>query len=123
MANNLKDIAVGFWHLLAGLFQGQDMSDQVAGPIGIAVLTGQISHLGWIYLLQFIALLSLNLAFINILPLPALDGGRLFFIVLEKITGRPTRANLEVAIHNIGIILLLALIIFITFQDVGRLIK
>jgi regulator of sigma E protease len=122
-ANNLKDIAVGFWYLSAGLFQGQDMSDQVAGPVGIAVLTGQISHLGWIYLLQFIALLSLNLAFINILPLPALDGGRLFFIVLEKITGRPTRANLEVAIHNIGFILLLALVIFITFQDVGRLIK
>lgn len=122
-ALSLRDIAVGFWQLLAGLFQGQNMSDQVAGPVGIAVLTGQISSLGWIYLLQFVALLSLNLAFINILPLPALDGGRLLFIVIEKITGRPTKAKIEAVIHNIGFILLLALIAVVTFQDIGRLLK
>jgi len=122
-AFSLRDIAVGFWQLLAGLFQGQNMSDQVAGPVGIAVLTGQISSLGWIYLLQFVALLSLNLAFINILPLPALDGGRLLFIVIEKITGRPTKAKIEAVIHNIGFILLLALIAVVTFQDIGRLLK
>jgi regulator of sigma E protease len=122
-ATSLRDIASGFWQLLAGLFQGQNMSDQVAGPVGIAVLTGQISSLGWIYLLQFVALLSLNLAFINILPLPALDGGRLLFIVIEKITGRPTKAKIEAVIHNIGFILLLALIAVVTFQDIGRLLK
>ena len=122
-AFSLRDIAVGFWQLLAGLFQGQNMSDQVAGPVGIAVLTGQISSLGWIYLLQFVALLSLNLAFINILPLPALDGGRLLFIVIEKITGRPTKAKIEAVIHNIGFILLLVLIVFVTFQDVLRLVR
>lgn len=122
-ALSLRDIAVGFWQLLAGLFQGQNMSDQVAGPVGIAVLTGQISSLGWIYLLQFVALLSLNLAFINILPLPALDGGRLLFIAIEKITGRPTKAKIEAVIHNIGFILLLVLIVFVTFQDVLRLVR
>lgn len=117
----LRDIAVGFWQLLVGLFRGQNMSDQVAGPVGIAVLTGQISRLGWLYLLQFVAILSLNLAFINILPLPALDGGRLFFLVLEKITGRPAKAQLEATIHSIGFILLLALVALITFKDVIRL--
>lgn len=122
-AFSLRDIAVGFWQLLAGLFHGQNMSDQVAGPIGIAVLTGQISSLGWIYLLQFVALLSLNLAFINILPLPALDGGRLLFIIIEKISGRPVKAKIEAIIHSIGFILLLALIAVVTFQDIGRLLK
>lgn len=122
-ATSLRDIASGFWQLLAGLFHGQNMSDQVAGPIGIAVLTGQISSLGWIYLLQFVALLSLNLAFINILPLPALDGGRLLFIIIEKISGRPVKAKIEAIIHSIGFILLLALIAVVTFQDIGRLLK
>lgn len=117
----LKDIAVGFWQLLAGLFSGQDMSDQVAGPVGIAVLTGQVSRLGWLYLMQFVALLSLNLAFINILPLPALDGGRLLFIVCEKIAGRPVKANIEAIIHSIGFILLMAFVAFITLKDIIRL--
>ena len=99
------------------------MADQVAGPVGIAVLTGQISSLGFIYLLQFVALLSLNLAFINILPLPALDGGRLLFIAIEKITGHRTKAQIEALVHNIGFILLLSLIILITFQDVSRLLR
>ena len=120
-ALSLKDIAVGFWQLFTGLFKGQDMSDNVAGPVGIAVLVGQISHLGWLYLLQFIALLSLNLAFINILPFPALDGGRLFFIGLEAVTGRPAKAQLEAIIHSIGFILLLALVVIITIKDVVRL--
>ncbi|HPW44218.1 MAG TPA: RIP metalloprotease RseP, partial [bacterium] len=110
-ALSLKDIAVGFWQLLNGLFHGHNMADQVAGPVGIAVLTGQISSLGFIYLLQFVALLSLNLAFINILPLPALDGGRLLFIAIEKITGHRTKAQIEALVHNIGFILLLSLII------------
>ncbi|HNW19776.1 MAG TPA: RIP metalloprotease RseP [bacterium] len=122
-ALSLKDIAVGFWQLLNGLFHGHNMADQVAGPVGIAVLTGQISSLGFIYLLQFVALLSLNLAFINILPLPALDGGRLLFIAIEKITGHRTKAQIEALVHNIGFILLLSLIILITFQDVSRLLR
>jgi len=122
-ALSLKDIASGFWQLLSGLFHGHNMADQVAGPVGIAVLTGQISSLGFIYLLQFVALLSLNLAFINILPLPALDGGRLLFIAIEKITGHRTKAQIEALVHNIGFILLLSLIVLITFQDVGRLLR
>jgi regulator of sigma E protease len=120
-ATSLRDIAVGFWQLLVGLFSGQSMANQVAGPVGIAVLTGQISRLGWLYLLQFIAVLSLNLAFINILPLPALDGGRLFFILLEKITGHPAKAKLEAIIHSIGFILLLALVALVTIKDVIKL--
>lgn len=120
-ATSLRDIAVGFWQLLVGLFGGQSMANQVAGPIGIAVLTGQISRLGWLYLLQFMAILSLNLAFINILPLPALDGGRLFFILLEKITGRPAQARLEAIIHSIGFILLLALVALVTIKDIVKL--
>lgn len=120
-ALSLKDIAVGFWQLFTGLFNGQDISGDVAGPVGIAVLVGQISHLGWIHLLQFIALLSLNLAFINILPFPALDGGRLFFIGLEAITRHPAKAELEALIHSIGFVLLLALVALITIKDIAKL--
>lgn len=122
-AISLKDIAVGFWQLLAGLFKGQNMSAQVAGPVGIAVLTGQVSRLGWLYLLQFIALLSLNLAFINILPLPALDGGRLFFICLEKISRHKVNPKVEASIHNTGFFLLIALVIWVTYKDIIRLIR
>jgi len=77
--------------------------------------------MGWVYLLQFTALLSLNLAVINILPIPALDGGRLIFLALEKIRRKPMRQEIEAAIHNIFFFLLLALIVFITFKDVSKL--
>ena len=88
--------------------------------IGIAVLTGQAVNLGFIHLLQFTALLSLNLAIINILPFPALDGGRLLFLVIEKIRGRSIKREWENLVHNIGFVLLMILILFVTFSDVTK---
>ncbi len=64
------------------------MAGAVAGPVGIAVMTGDVARLGIAYLLQFTALLSLNLAVLNILPIPALDGGRLIFLTIGKIFGK-----------------------------------
>lgn len=107
--------------LLAEIFHGKNISDQFAGPIGIANITGQAARLGFTYLLQFTALLSLNLAVINILPFPALDGGRILFLLIEKAKGKPVRQEVEALIHNIGFLLLIALVLFITYKDIVKL--
>ncbi len=92
----------------------------VSGPVGIAVLTGEVVKLGAIYLIQFVALLSLNLGIINALPIPALDGGRVVFLVVEKFRGRPVRPEVEDRVHQIGFALLLILVLVVTVQDILR---
>jgi len=114
-------IIVGLFSLLVRMFTGHNVSAEVSGPVGIATLTGQMVDMGWVYLMQFVALLSLNLAVINILPIPALDGGRLVFLLIEKVRGKPVKQTTEAMIHNIFFILLLALIIFVTYKDVLKL--
>jgi regulator of sigma E protease len=114
-------ILVGFYDLLSRLVTGGGVSADIAGPVGIAVLTGQVVSMGFAYILQFAALLSLNLAVINILPIPALDGGRILFLIIEKIKGRPAKQQTEALIHNIGFILLIGLIILVTFKDIKNL--
>ncbi len=114
-------IITGFVDLLTRLVTGGGVSADIAGPVGIAVLTGQVADMGFPYLLQFAALLSLNLAVINILPIPALDGGRILFLIIEKIKGRPAKQETEALIHNIGFMLLIGLIILVTFKDIKNL--
>jgi regulator of sigma E protease len=104
------------WKLIAGRPAGIDVS----GPVGIAVLTGQVAQLGFGYLLRFTAMLSVNLAIINALPIPALDGGRILFILIEKIKGSPLSQKFEQRAHNIGFALLISLMIFVTFRDVMK---
>ncbi len=117
----LGEIVSSLVGLFREIFKGQDVSGQFAGPVGIANITGQAARLGFTYLLQFMALLSLNLAVINIIPFPALDGGRIIFLLVEKAKGRPVRREVEALIHNIGFLLLIALVIFVTFKDIIRL--
>ncbi|MFA4833333.1 MAG: RIP metalloprotease RseP [Patescibacteria group bacterium] len=113
-------IIVAFYDLIKGLVMGQGVAVDVAGPVGIAALTGQVAHMGLIYILQFTALLSINLAIINFLPFPALDGGRVLFLIIEKIKGSPVKRELEAAVHNIGFALLMLLVLVVTFRDVAR---
>jgi len=117
----IGQIAVAFVNLFKEIFHGDNVGDQFAGPVGIANITGQAARLGFTYLLQFMALLSLNLAIINILPFPALDGGRILFLAIEKIKGRPVRREVEALIHNIGFLFLIAVVIFITYKDIIKL--
>lgn len=114
-------IILAFIGLIAGIFSGTGVGAQVAGPVGIATLTGQVASLGFAYLLQFMALLSLNLALINILPFPALDGGRLLFLLIERFKGKPVRQSIETWIHTIGFWFLILLIVFVTYKDIARL--
>jgi len=93
---------------------------EVAGPVGIAVLTGQVTRMGFIYVVQFAALLSLNLMIINFIPFPALDGGRVLFLLIEKARGKPIKSKIENLIHTIGFALLIILIIIITGRDIFK---
>jgi len=113
-------ILVAFYELIKGLITGQGLSADIAGPVGIATLTGQMARMGFVYILQFTALLSINLAIINFLPFPALDGGRILFLIIEKIKGSPVKREVENAIHNIGFMLLMLLVLVVTFKDVAR---
>ncbi len=92
----------------------------VAGPVGIAQLTGQFVQLGPMAVLSFVSLLSLNLAILNILPFPALDGGRLAFIVIEAIFGKKIGLKYESYAHAVGMMILIALILIITVNDLIR---
>jgi regulator of sigma E protease len=114
-------IIAAFYDFFKNLIFGLGMTGDIAGPVGIASLTGQVARMGFIYVLQFTALLSINLAIINFLPIPALDGGRVLFLIIEKIKGAPIKREVEAAIHRIGFALLMVLILFVTFRDVAKL--
>ena len=92
----------------------------VAGPVGIAQITGKVVEIGPFAILSFVSLLSLNLAIINILPIPALDGGRLLFIAIEAITRKKVSPKVEGYAHTIGMVVLLGLIVLITLHDLIR---
>jgi len=116
-----QTIAVGLWGLIAGLFKGQVPQD-VSGPVGIFAVTTEAAKSGIMTLISFVGILSVNLAILNILPFPALDGGRLLFIGIEALTGRRVPTKVEGIIHNIGMMILLILLLMITIGDVRRLI-
>ncbi len=115
-----KLILVTFFELFRDFIFGRDVKVDVAGPIGIAVLTGQVVKMGFIYILQFTALISLNLAIINFLPIPALDGGRMVFLLIEKIRGSAISQKIENRINTIGFACLMLLFIAVTFNDISR---
>jgi len=110
-----------FHNLLTGK---EHVSEQVAGPVGIFSVTKQAVKLGISYVLQFMALLSINLAIMNILPFPALDGGKVVFLALEGVRGkRVIKMEIENLIHWIGFAILIALIVLITYNDIVRLVR
>jgi regulator of sigma E protease len=124
----LKDTIGMTWLVVSSLFlffktllwEGR-LAGEVAGPIGIASMVGQAYFLGLGYLLNFVAVLSIHLAILNFLPFPALDGGRLVMLALEKIKGSPMNRKVEQAINAAGFAVLLALMVFITWKDIAKL--
>ncbi|MBI5728971.1 MAG: site-2 protease family protein [Candidatus Magasanikbacteria bacterium] len=115
----LKEIIFAFGYLFKGLFTGAGVGGAVAGPVGVAVMTGEVARLGLAYLLQFTALLSLNLAVLNILPIPALDGGRLLFVIVNWLRGRPIAPHVEQMIHTVSFVLLMLLVVGVTVKDLS----
>lgn len=114
-------IAGGLGTLITQLIMQGAVPSDVAGPVGIAQLTGRVVEIGPFAVLSFISLLSLNLALINILPIPALDGGRLLFIAIEAVTRKKVNPDIEGYAHTIGMVILLGLIALITLHDLFRL--
>ena len=113
--------AVGYYQLFKTLLLKGELIAGVSGPIGIASITGQAAAVGFRFLLQFVALISVNLAILNIIPFPALDGGRALLLIIEKFKGSPVNQKVEAAINSVGFALLILLMIYATIKDVGRL--
>lgn len=116
----LWNILVAFGTLLKNLVVHHAVPADVTGPVGIAALTGQVAQLGFIALLQFMALLSLNLAILNILPLPALDGGRIALAAFEKVRGKRIAPHVENMVHSIGFFVLIGLLLLVTVRDISH---
>lgn len=110
------------WVSLIDLLTGRFGFNQLSGPVGVAAAIGEASTMGIDSLLLMVAFITINLGVFNLLPFPALDGGKLVFILIEAIRGKPIPAQYEGYIHTAGLILLLGLVVFVTFNDVIKLI-
>ena len=111
----------GFIKLFRDLFGGVVPKD-IAGPVGIFALTSEAAKFGILPLINFIGILSVNLAILNVIPFPALDGGRLLFVVIESFFGKRIVPKVEATIHTVGMIILILLILAITASDIQKLI-
>jgi len=109
----------GLWLLITG---GLPVKESVTGPVGIAFLIGEATRLGFVHLLSLMAYISIALAVFNLLPFPILDGGHVLFLVIEKLRGRPLSTKVQEVISQAALYILIALALFITWNDISRLI-
>lgn len=115
-------IVVTLWALILGIFQGETaILASVTGPVGLVGIIGSSMSLGFSYLLNLVAVISLNLAVINFLPFPALDGGRILFLGIEAIRRKALSPKFVNAANSVGFFILLGLMLLLTFRDVWRL--
>ncbi len=114
--------AEGLWHFFYGIFTFSANLSQVSGPIGIAGVVGNASAQGIGDLFSIMAIISINLALINLLPIPALDGGRLLFVIIEGIIRRPIKANIARAFNTVGFAFLILLMVVVTAHDIFKII-
>ena len=109
------------FQFIVSIFQGKGDTDQLGGPIKIAKITGQVSQYGFVAFLSIMAYISISLGFINLLPIPMLDGGHLMFYAFEKVLGRPLKQRTQEGFFRIGLFLLFSLMFFTTFKDIKDL--
>lgn len=119
----IENIFIELWKLLQNIFTGNaKVQDSLSGPVGLAMLTNKVSEQGMEKILFFAGMLSLSLAAFNVLPIPALDGGRILFVLFEVVFRRKVPIKIEQGFHAIGFILLLLLMFFVTYFDILKLI-
>ena len=111
----------GIFNLIKDALLGKADLSQISGPVGIVGLVGDASRLGFAYLLTFTALISINLAVINLMPFPALDGGRLLFVLVEAITRRAINPKFAQITNAVGFALLIILMLIVTYRDILKL--
>jgi len=107
------------WQLITGSISVREL----AGPVGIAQVTGRYAQSGSLVFLHFLAFLNINIGVINLLPIPAMDGGRLVFVLIEAIRRKPVDPELENRIHQWGLIVLLGLMLLVTYNDILRILR
>jgi regulator of sigma E protease len=112
---------VGFYELLKNLIFNATLLPGVVGPVGIFTVAQETGKVGIIYLFELISLISINLAVVNLIPFPALDGGRFFIILVEKLKGSPISRRTEAAINAVGFVFLIFLMVVITIRDIVNL--
>ena len=116
-----KGTVSGLYNLIKDAFSGKGSMASVTGPVGMVSIVGDASKFGFAYLLSFAALISVNLAIINLIPFPALDGGRLLFLLIEKIKGSRIKPKVANTLNTIGFAILILLMVLVTFHDVINL--
>ena len=117
----VKMTFLGFKELFGGLISKGSLPSDIVGPVGIFGIAQDAGSLGLLYLLQLLAFISINLGVINLMPFPALDGGRFLFILIEKLKGSPIPQRVEAALNVTGFALLILLMLAVTIRDVIRL--
>ncbi len=116
-----KETTIGLYTLDYEGIQGKGSFSEVTGPVGMVGIVGDAYNFGFVYLLSFMALISINLAVINLIPFPALDGGRLFFLLIEKIKGSRINPRVANTVNTVGFCILMFLMLVITYHDVVKL--
>ena len=119
---NTGNMTVMMYDIIKELITGGVSAKELSGPVGIVYAVNDTAKAGIIYVVYLSALLSLNLAIMNMLPFPALDGGRLLFLLIRKITGKRVTDEMEGKIHFIGIVLLMVLMVYVTWNDIVKFI-
>jgi regulator of sigma E protease len=119
----IRETFIGLSTFIVNIFQGSANFSDVAGPIGIAGIVGNAAEMGFTYLLMITALISINLGVINLLPFPALDGGRILFVVIEGVIRKRISAKVSNTLNTVGFILLMILMVVVTYKDIAKLIK
>lgn len=116
----IKQMVLALGQMLVKLISGQGIPTEIAGPIGIYQATGEVSRSGFWALVHFTGILSINLAIFNLIPFPALDGGRVVFVLAENIIGQKKREKIEGYANRLGLIFLIGLLILVTVNDLRR---
>jgi len=116
-----KETLIGLYTLIIESLQGRGSLESVTGPVGMVRIVGDAYNFGFAYLFSFTGLISINLAIINLIPLPALDGGRLFFLLIEKITGSHINPKVTTTATVISFSFLIIFMLIVTYHDIAKL--
>ncbi len=119
----IRDTAFGLGHFIGSIFQGKANFSEVSGPVGIAKIVGTSARMGVSYLAMITAIISINLGIINLIPFPALDGGRLLFVLIESISRKKISPKISNTVNGIGFALLMLLMLIVTYKDILKLFK
>ena len=119
--NAFTSVVQNLWHIIANVFRGAPSLQDIVGPVGLVSVVGQATQAGMAQVIAYAALISINLAVINLFPIPALDGGRLLVVVIETVIRRPAHRLTIHLLNTIGVALIILLMVVVTYQDIARL--